>query len=665
MRLTVEHLAEKLDAEQLSVATLLRGPVCVLAGAGTGKTRAITHRIAYAVHSGTLRAENILALTFTVRAAGEMRARLADLGVIGVQAQTFHAAALAQLREFWGNAVGGNLPPIAESKQPLVLAAVARLGLPEDKDTIYDLAAEIEWLKVSLIAPQDYEARIKTLKREVPGGIKASDFVRLWEVYEEVKTERGVIDFEDVLLLLIGILRERPDIARTIRAKYRYFVVDEFQDVSPMQYRLLQLWLGNSKELCVVGDVSQTIYSFAGASSVFLADFTKYFPRSTKLVLQRNYRSTPQILDLANAVIAAGKDEATVTLKAQRPVGAGVTWQIYDDDMAEAEKVVAQIWQAHKAGRSLADFAILLRINAQSALYEQALQKMQIPYQIKGSERFFTRPAVREALALLRGSTKVVEQLELPELVESIFYSIGWRPNPPETMGAGHERWQLLQVLVNLAREMWENRRATIYDFVAELEERARYDNAPQMEAVTISTLHSAKGLEWPVVFLPGMYEGMMPFNFADTAEKQAEERRLLYVGITRAKDELHISFAKYNREGMARQASPFFAGLWPAPVSLSTLKRRRAQQAIADFAQLPQGEQRLYSALVAWRAQVAENAGKPAFQIFSDSVLREIAVHKPCTLPDLQAIKGIGQTKLSHYGLAVLQVVTDFINNA
>jgi DNA helicase-2/ATP-dependent DNA helicase PcrA len=320
--LSADAVLEGLDPEQREVATALTGPVCVLAGAGSGKTRAITHRVAYGVHAGVYSPRHVLAVTFTARAAAEMRSRLRDLGVAGVQARTFHAAALRQLQYFWPRAVGGAAPQILEHKARLVAEAGSRLRLPVDRAAVRDLSAEVEWAKVSLLTPDTYAAAAARAGRGTPAGLDLATVSRVLQSYEDVKTDRGVVDFEDVLLLTAAILEERGDVAEAVRAQYRHFVVDEYQDVSALQQRLLDLWLGDRDEVCVVGDASQTIYSFAGATPQHLLGFPRRFPHAAVVRLVRDYRSTPEVVALANGLLdraPAGAVRARVELVAQRP----------------------------------------------------------------------------------------------------------------------------------------------------------------------------------------------------------------------------------------------------------------------------------------------------------------------------------------------------------
>ncbi|MFT0848893.1 ATP-dependent DNA helicase UvrD2 [Actinomycetaceae bacterium L2_0104] len=657
----LDRLLDHLDPEQREVATNLFGPLCVRAGAGTGKTRAITYRIAHGVHSGAFAPGHVLAVTFTSRAAGEMRSRLRDLGVRGVSAQTFHAAALRQLSFFWGTAVGGRIPPIADHKLALVSQAAGQLGMGVDKVAVRDLASEIEWAKVSLVTPDAYPERAAALGRAEVAGHSLGEVSQLLRAYEDVKTERHVIDFEDVLLILVGILLDRPDITRQVRDQYRHFVVDEYQDVSPLQHRLLQLWLGDRKELCVVGDVSQTIYSFTGASSHYLARFTKEYPNATVIELNRDYRSTPQIVAAANEVIEPDRSEGAVQLVSQLPTSVPVTWTEYADDTAEADAIAGEILTLREQGVPLRDVAILYRTNAQSAEFEAALSRAGVGYLVRGSERFFSRREVREAMVAMRAAARSGIDGPLSAGVRSVLRQTGWRDEAPDQAGAVRDRWEALNALLSLAKEMEGSREASMLEFVQELEERAQLQNAPEMDGVTLSSLHAAKGLEWEAVFLAGMSEGLMPISLAKGEEGVAEERRLLYVGITRAKRHLHVSYAKGNGSRGNRKLSRFLEAVWPKPekpVSRTTsYRQRRALEAEAFEAEHPE-DVAMLERLMAWRARTAAEMGRPAYTVFHDTTLRAIAIAKPHGLAQLGRIKGIGSTKLASWGEDILALV-------
>ena len=555
-----------LDPEQRAVATALHGPVCVLAGAGTGKTRAITHRIAYGVHAGVYAPGQVLAVTFTARAAGEMRGRLRQLGVGGVQARTFHSAALRQLSFFWPKVVGGELPRLTASKAGLLAEAAGRSRLSLPGPAIRDVAAEVEWAKATRTPPDDYVAAAARAARTPAGDLSAAEMARLYAAYEEVKRARGSIDFEDVLLLTVGILEDRPDVAAQVRGQYRHLVVDEYQDVNPLQQALLDLWLGGSDELCVVGDASQTIYSFTGASPQYLLSFPARYPSAQVVRLVRDYRSTPQVVALANGLLAraASGDRraaaARLQLVAQRPAGPLPTFAQHPDEPAEAAAVATTVASLMRAGTPASEIAVLYRINAQSEVFEEALADAGIPYLLRGAERFFERPEVRKAVVLLRGAARGAGAgdevpgdtgVDLVETVRAVLGAAGWTAAPPTGSGATRESWESLAALLALTEQLVAERPdATMGDLVRELEERALAQHAPTVDGVTLSSLHSAKGLEWDAVFLVGLVDGTLPISFADTVSAVEEERRLLYVGVTRAREHLHLSWAAARSPG-------------------------------------------------------------------------------------------------------------------
>ncbi|WP_236777405.1 ATP-dependent DNA helicase UvrD2 [Arthrobacter crystallopoietes] len=689
-----------LDEEQRHVASTLTGPMSVLAGAGTGKTRAITHRIAYGVHSGVYKPQQVLAVTFTARAAAEMRTRLRDLGVGGVQARTFHAAALRQLQYFWPHAVGGPLPGLLDHKAQVIAESARRLRLTTDRAAIRDLAAEIEWAKVSMLTPDTY---LKAAAGRVePAGFDLTTISRLFQAYEDVKTDRNIIDFEDVLLITVGILQEDAKVAATVRDQYRHFVVDEYQDVSPLQQRLLDLWLGPRDELCVVGDASQTIYSFTGATSRHLLEFTKRFPGAEVVKLVRDYRSTPQVVNLANSLLAArtkqprrgGSDPwpAPLELIAQRPTGPEPSFTECADDEAEAAQVAGRIRTLLNEGVAASQIAVLYRTNGQSEAYEQALASADIGYQLRGGERFFRRKEVRDAMLQLRAGARAAGTDPVPQLVRDILANLGYTAQAPQSGGAVRERWESLAALVALADELDKARGSaaggvfTLQDLVTELEERAAAQHAPTVQGVTLASLHSAKGLEWDAVFLVGLSEGLMPISFADTDDAVDEERRLLYVGITRAREHLALSWSLARTPGgrANRKPSRFLDGLRPqsssSVQSRTGAKPSRRKQAAPAVCRVcgtmlnsgaerkvgrcqncpPTYEESTFDALRQWRKDTALEASVPAFVVFTDATLVAIAEARPQSMQELSRLAGVGPAKLERYGEDVLRILSD-----
>ncbi|WP_326610475.1 ATP-dependent DNA helicase UvrD2 [Streptomyces scopuliridis] len=696
-----DAVLDGLDPEQREVATALHGPVCVLAGAGTGKTRAITHRIAYGVRAGILQPASVLAVTFTNRAAGEMRGRLRQLGAGGVQARTFHSAALRQLQFFWPKAVGGELPRLLDRKVQLVAESAARCRIRLDRNELRDVTGEIEWAKVTQTVPADYPAAVAKSSREAPRD--AAEIGQIYGMYEQLKRERSVIDFEDVLLLTVGILQDRHDIADQIRRQYQHFVVDEYQDVSPLQQRLLDLWLGDRESLCVVGDASQTIYSFTGATPDHLLNFRTRHPSATVVKLVRDYRSTPQVVHLANGLLNQARGRAAehrLELISQREPGPEPVCAEYADEPAEAEGTARRIRDLIAAGVPAGEIAVLYRINAQSEVYEQALADAGVPYQLRGAERFFERQEVREAGAALRGAARfggndslLDDVVELPSQVRAVLSTKGWTTEPPAGSGAVRDRWESLAALVRLAEDFVRAKpSATLADLVAELDERAAAQHAPTVQGVTLASLHAAKGLEWDAVFLVGLTEGMMPITYAKTDEQIEEERRLLYVGVTRARLHLSLSWALSRSPGgrASRRATRFLNGLRPGSVApgargaapgaggsverAGAVRRKRrgpvlcrvCGKTLTDAGEMKlmrcedcpsDMDEALYERLRDWRADQAEQLSQPAYCVFTDKTLMAIAEAVPGSAGELAGIAGVGSRKLDRFGADVLAI--------
>jgi DNA helicase-2/ATP-dependent DNA helicase PcrA len=564
---TSEALLAGLDPEQRQVALAARGPVCVLAGAGTGKTRAITYRIAYAALSGTMDPAHVLALTFTVRAAGELRGRLRQLGVGQVRASTFHAAALRQLNHFWPRVIGGRPPQLIDSKAGLVREAAkrARVRLDGTPGALADTAAEIEWAKVIQVRPDGYPAAAAAAGRSAVAG--ADNLAAVFAAYEELRRERHLIDFESVLELTAAILIDSRAAAGQVHDTFRHFVVDEYQDVNPLQKLLLEAWLGDRDDLCVVGDPNQVIYSFTGATSTYLTGFTAEFPAATVVRLVRDYRSTPQVVAVANQLVSSASP-----LAAQRPPGARPVLIEYPDDAAEAAGLAHRVRTLMTAGVPAREIAILVRVNADTERFELALAEAGLPYVIRGAERFYDRPVVRQALVLLRGAARGEAAGDssdsLPVSVRHVLSGIGLTPRPPSALRGAtslRENWESLAAIAQLADDMHAaGPEATLADFSAELTMRADLGQAPAVDGVTLASMHAAKGLEWDAVLLPGLVEGLMPIVHARTAGALEEERRLLYVAVTRAREHLCLSWSSARAPGGrgGRQRSRFLDGV-------------------------------------------------------------------------------------------------------
>jgi DNA helicase-2/ATP-dependent DNA helicase PcrA len=530
-----DEILAALDPDQRAVALATRGPVCVIAGAGTGKTRAITHRIAYAAAIGTMDPTKVLALTFTAKAAGEMRARLRSLGVPTVAARTIHSAALKQLLYFWPSVFGGRTPDLMTTKTGFLTEAINRAGLSEsiratNRELMRDIASEIEWAKVSQVAPSDYIDEIS--KRMQKPRVLPEQMVQIYTAYESIKKQELAIDFEDVLLLCAAMLEEEREVRERVQDQYRYFTIDEYQDVSPVQQRLINAWLGKRNDICVVGDPAQTIYSFAGATPVFLNTFTQRFPDAEVIRLSTGYRSTPEITFAANALLRHGS--MGQELVAQNDHGSAPSVVGYADETAEVNGVLSEITDLLSAGTPPHEVAILARTNSQLKSVERAMQKVNLPYQVRSTERFFDRREVRDFLSEVRKASVIPAEGQ------------GWIDElrtlaQPYLTG---EAIDGIAALLHLARELDSDENfspKTLRGYLREVEDRVQQNNPPAMPVVTLATLHAAKGLEWERVFLIGASEGQLPLSEASIEE----ERRLFYVGITRAKADLHISYRK------------------------------------------------------------------------------------------------------------------------
>ena len=553
-----ETILAALDDEQRAVATAVRGPVCVIAGAGTGKTRAITHRLAYAVDIGVIEPQKVLALTFTARAAGEMRTRLRALGVPGISARTFHAAALRQLMYFWPEVLGGRFPQLLTTKTGFITEAINRAGVTAVKNNsiLRDLAGEIEWSKVIGFAPDEYQRASDDYSRQVLSGgqrVNSGDIAKIYEAYESLKRQERAIDFEDVLLLTVGMLEEDRDVRDRVRDQYRYFTVDEYQDVSPLQQRLLDLWVGGRKDICVVGDPAQTIYSFAGATPAFLLNFTNRYPDAEVIRLNRGYRSSPEIINTANAILRGALQSHELT--SQNSHGERPAIILAESSKSEIENIVQEIQKALSSGAIPHEIAVLARTNSQIDDMEQALNEAGIENQVRNAERFFNRTEVRDLMKVVRNASVLSGSSGDRSQGAASAAQGDWYADLKSALQPfGNSEY--VRAFLQLGRELVQEGVTSLRGYLRELEDRAEQNNPPTLPGVVLSTLHAAKGLEWERVYLIGVSEGLLPFGVTksapaisaressrDSTNTIEEERRLFYVGITRAKSSLTVSY--------------------------------------------------------------------------------------------------------------------------
>jgi DNA helicase-2/ATP-dependent DNA helicase PcrA len=690
-------LLEDLDDEQREAVLAPRGPVCVLAGAGTGKTRTITRRIAYLVASGHVAPGQVLAVTFTQRAAGEMRSRLRSLeqeidGAAGsgaVQAMTFHAAALRQLRYFWPRVVGDTGWELLDSKFAVVAQAANRAGIQASTDDVRDLAGEIEWAKSSLISPEQYPEQVAKIERDIP--FDAAKVAAVYAGYEGLKARRdgsALLDFDDLLLHTAAAIENDAAVAGEFRDRYRCFVVDEYQDVTPLQQRVLNAWVGERDDLTVVGDANQTIYSFTGATPQYLLDFSRRFPDAALIRLERDYRSTPQVVSLANQVISAASGRMAASrlqLIGQRDPGPKPVFREHPDEVAEANAVAAAIKKLIQSGTAPSEIAVLYRINAQSEVYEEALTAAGVAFQVRGGEGFFSRQEIRQALLALQraaGHQGDVAGVELPQLVRDLLGPLGLTAEPPAGTKA-RERWDALLALVELVeQEVAVRANLDLQGLLVELRQRADSRHPPVVQGVTLASLHAAKGLEWDAVFLVGLVDGTLPISHALShgadSEPVEEERRLFYVGITRARVYLTISWALARAAGgrQSRKTSRFLSGLTPqsrrepqqpqrkrgpaprcrvcnsALTTSTAILLRRCESCPSNL------DEELLGRLKEWRLRTSQEMKVPAYVVFTDNTLIAIAEALPADNAALVAIPGIGARKLEQYGPDVLALV-------
>lgn len=561
MPMAAEQILEALDEQQREAAMSLHGPTLILAGAGTGKTRTITHRIAYGIALGDYTENRILALTYTNRAAGELRSRLRALDAGSVNVKTFHAAALAQVDYFWQQFYSMSAPRVIESKSNLISKAAGALKLSLDAATVRELAAEIEWRKYNMLALEEYAELISN--RPAIAGLSAAVALSVQHKYEDLKISAGQVDWEDVLILTLGMLRAEPRALNHVHQQYRFFTVDEYQDISKLQQELLDVWLGDHSEICAVGDPNQTIYTFAGASSEFLQSFDSRYVDANVIELTKNYRSTEPIILAANRIVSQNQNMAP--LESVRGAGASLKIETFDSQEQESAAIAKSIAAALAAGTKASQIAVLYRINSQSEVLENALSDAGIEYQVRGGQRFFNRQDVSSAVRLVRAEAMTNPTRAAFESMSAVARSLGWQALAGDLQGSAREKWDALNALVEIADELGLD--ATVAQLATELDERARSQHEPQREAITLSTVHAAKGLEWQKVFIFAASEGYLPISYANTAEQLAEEQRLFYVAVTRAKDALSISWSKRENKDSQRErtASRFLQLLTPA----------------------------------------------------------------------------------------------------
>lgn len=660
-----DHLLTGLDDQQIEAVTATDTPLAILAGAGAGKTRTLTRRIAWQGAQGSLDIRHTLALTFTRKAAGELRARLHALGVRQqVTAGTFHAIALAQLRRRADDA-GRALPQLLDRKVGLLIRLLG--GGNTALSQARDVAGEIEWAKARLVDPEGYEAAAALAGRSP--SLPVADIARHYERYEREKERRGLIDFDDLLTGCAQAIESDPEFASVQRWRFQHLFVDEFQDVNPAHLRLLKAWLGGRSALVVVGDDDQAIYSFSGADPSYLVDFPRHFPGGSVVRLNANYRSTPQVLVAASAVLPGGL-RSKQGFRAVLADGPLPTITAYPSDSEEARRIAARIRDQHTSGSPWSATAVLYRTNAQSASFEAAFRAAGVPFRVRGASRFLERPETRSALARLERATRAAPGTPFAAVIGEL----------PKSDDLSAEEREHAEVIVRMGSEYLaaHGGSGNLSGFLAYLATSLdRDDGTDAADGVQLLTFHRAKGLEWPTVFVTGLERGLSPIGYAETPAQHAEERRLVYVALTRAERWLHLSWAEKRSVGprvFQRQRSPYLAHVETALAALgadgtgdwrAALARERARLKAAGSRSTSgrAGAERhpdpqVLDALVSWRRDAARASGVPAYVIFHDATLAAVADVKPDSREALLAVPGIGQVKVQRYGDALLDLV-------
>jgi DNA helicase-2/ATP-dependent DNA helicase PcrA len=659
-----KFLTHDLNPAQRDAVEATAGPVCILAGAGTGKTRVISRRVAYAIATDAVHPGHVLVVTFTDKAANEMRERLAALGFPGVRAATFHAAALAQLRYFWPRLAGGRAPEVLESKAPLLAPLQRSLPGGYRFTAVKDLADELEWAKARRLDPSSYQATVAATGRTPP--VPADLFAGLFRRYERAKERSGRIDFEDMLAGTIQAIAEHPDVAEEVRGRYRWFSVDEYQDTNPLQQALLDAWLGERRDLAVVGDEDQTIYTFTGATSDYLTGFVRRFPEARVVRLEDNYRSTPQVLAMANRLLARTPGQPRgKRLVATRPPGPEPAVAAFESAEHEARALVAEVGRLAGLGVDPDEVAVLVRTNAQVPPLEEALAAAGIRYQVRG-ELFYRRTEVLRAIGVLRSRAGRAVGGGLVDALEAIWFErFGFRRDEEPDGEEARQRHASLVTLLGIAERLEPPAgeaeqpgppagEAGLAAFLDEVGRRAAAEADGVGGGVNLLTYHRAKGLEFDAVLLPALEDGLLPIRQASTPEEVAEERRLLYVGLTRARVHLWLAWAA-RRAGpsgreQARRPSRFLddvvapGGARVRPKAVATGMSRPARSGAEAGGPVAE-------ALRAWRRKRAEADGVPAYVVFNDRTLAALAERRPRSRGELLAVEGIGPAKLDRYG--------------
>ena len=668
-----------LDPEQQQAVEAPRGPVAIIAGAGTGKTRTVTHRIAYLCATGQIEPRHVLAVTHSTKAAGELADRAQKLGTRGITARTFHSTAHRLLTKYWGaTGRGGPLNVLSSNYAQVRRAVEAVTSEVATKEQVIDVASEIGWAKATLLSPARYPVAAARANR---GTTLHPDVVaQCWERYDSANEAAGALDFEDLLLAATELIVGNLDVRAAVCDQYRCFVVDEYQDTDSLQSAFLDSLLNGRSDLCVVGDQRQSIYSWRGGDLHSLDRFIKRYPTATVVRLVRDYRSTPQIVDLANRLLPVGRTEALV---GQRPAGPAPSAQELPTEGAEERFVASRVAALIAGGAPPNEIAVLYRFNAQSLRFEAALSRAGIPYNVPDSGRFFDLEDVRGPLRHFGQVARKQPAAPGADLLEMVLADYGFDKNKaPAGSGTARARWETHSAVLSMATAM--PTATSAIELLAEINRRASEQHVPTLGGVTLATLHKAKGLEWDYVFLPSLNEGSLPSSYASAPGQIDEERRLFYVGITRARQELYLSWTKAKpgkagapwpqqpsrfldelgvlttlammsgagggqyspltaRRASSLPAAPGTAGGHGTCAGCGDRLRGTAARRLGRCQSCLVGPDReLLEELCAWRSAVATELGLTDGAVATDGALMSVVARKPAARSDLSTIAGL-----------------------
>jgi ATP-dependent DNA helicase UvrD/PcrA len=633
-----DALLDGLTPDQRDAVTTSANPLCIIAGAGSGKTRVLTRRIAWHSTVGGIDPRRVLALTFTRRAASELRKRTWHLGLREeVAAGTFHSAALATLRRFWDH-TGRSHPTLLDRR----ISFLAKRHPKLDRSAVADLDAEIGWARARLITPENYGDAAAAARRRPPRG---AEFVaRAYTEYQDAKRQRRLIDFDDILALCHATMQRETAFADAQHWRYRHLFVDEFQDVNPLQFALLQSFLGPESTLVVVGDPDQAIYGWNGAEPDFLNDIHHHLPGVAVVHLRANFRSTPEILAAAGRVL--GKEpQPAMRFRGDTPTVSAVGAD------GEPGAVALAVRARHQPGAPWRSQAVLARTNAQLPALRNALETAGIPTRSRGEGALLRRP-------------EIIDLLDRWPDAEALHSALAEQRATPDDTDLDAERAAMVEAFLEIARDhLTLEPDATVGEFVTALRFDDRVGTAG--DAVELATFHSAKGLEWPIVHLVGLEDGLVPIAFARTRAARDEEQRLLYVAVTRAERELHVTWCTHRTMGdtlQARPPSPWveaFVDADAADAAAVAPPIRDLRQLVDDAPDIDLTD--LFTPVVAsletWRAAAAAAARVTPAAVLSDDALRRIAERRPASIDELAALPGVGPGKARRFGPRLLEI--------